>query len=180
MKITEKNWWKFYLGIIFCIGIRLLPFRAPNLEPILGTQMPFTKFFGVWASFLFIFLNIVGYDVITRTLGVWSFFTFGAYAIISVFANLYFRSRESSPVNYLKFAFFSTIFFDLTTGLTVGPILFGQSLMSAFVGQIPFTLLHLAGNLTFAYFLSPIIYKFISKERASVGHPVSVFSLKQI
>ncbi len=181
MKTNKKNWWKFGIGVIFCLVVRLLPFRAPNLEPILATQMPFTKFFGLWASVGFIFLSILSYDLITGTLGAWTMFTLSAYMVLSVFSFMYFKTRESTPANYLKFAFWGTIFFDAATGLTVGPLFFNQSFMGALSGQIPFTLLHLAGNCAFAYFLSPIIYKLIiSDQKNSVERPVSVLGLTQV
>ena len=39
----EKNYLKFFIALIFCLLIRLIPFRAPNVEPILATMMPFSK-----------------------------------------------------------------------------------------------------------------------------------------
>jgi len=45
--------------------------------------------------------------------------------------------------------------------LTIGPLLFGQTFMSAFIGQIPFTFWHLGGNIAFAAILSPLIYDWV-------------------
>jgi hypothetical protein len=51
------------------------------------------------------------------------------------------------------------------TGPTIGPIFFHQSLMGSIIGQIPFTLLHLLGNIIFAILLSPGIDKILIKKK---------------
>jgi hypothetical protein len=38
--------------------------------------------------------------------------------------------------------------------------------MQALIGQIPFTILHLAGNVVFAFFLSPLIYTYLSTNKS--------------
>ena len=58
-----------------------------------------------------------------------------------------------------------TLFFDAATGLTVGPLFFNQTFISALMGQIPFTAFHLLGNIAFAMILSPAIYKFLIKKK---------------
>ena len=68
-------------------------------------------------------------------------------------------------INYVKFAVIGTLFFDAITGLTVGPLFFNQSFMSALIGQIPFTILHLIGNVSFAFVVSPILYTYISTNK---------------
>lgn len=45
----------------------------------------------------------------------------------------------------------------------MGPIFYGQSWISAILGQIPFTLRHLAGNTFFAIVLAPWFYEKIMK-----------------
>jgi hypothetical protein len=65
----------------------------------------------------------------------------------------------------VRFAIVGTLFFDAVTGLTVGPMFFHQSFISTFVEQIPFTALHLLGNVTFAIILSPAIYNFMIKKK---------------
>jgi Cu/Ag efflux pump CusA len=52
------------------------------------------------------------------------------------------------------------------TGPTIGPIFFHQSLMASIIGQIPFTLLHLLGNIIFAILLSPAIDKILIKKKS--------------
>ena len=57
-----------------------------------------------------------------------------------------------------------TLFYDAVTGLTIGPLFFHQSFIVSLVGQIPFTVLHLLGNVSFAIVLSPMIERWLVKE----------------
>lgn len=161
----KKNWLKFTVGIVVCLLVRLIPFRVPNIEPILATQMPFSKAYGPYAGFLFAFLSILLYDLITSTLGVWTFVTIGAYGFLGLSAGVYFKNREAGAWDYVRFAVMGTLFFDIVTGFSVGPLFFDQPLYAAAVGQIPFTILHLIGNVSFAFVLSPAIYNLITKTR---------------
>jgi uncharacterized membrane protein len=144
---------------------RLLPFRAPNIEPILATTMPLGKVYGRFIGFFFALFSILLYDVLTGTLGLQTFFTAGAYGIIALWSVSYFEKHEANKWGYVRFAIFGTLFFDAVTGLSVGPIFFHQSLINTFVGQVPFTALHLVGNVTLAFLLSPTIYYFMIKKK---------------
>ena len=163
MKNFKQNWLKFSLSLILCLLVRLIPVRPPNIEPIFATQMPLAGAYGPYTGFLFGFLSIVFYDLITNTLGVWTFFTSITYGTLGLLAYLYFKKRKPNILNFTTFAVIGTLFFDGVTGLSIGPIFFHQSLWAAFVGQIPFTLWHLLGNVSFALVLSPAIYNFVIK-----------------
>ena len=181
MKNHQENYFAYFFGLIFCILLRLIPFRPPNIEPILTTQMPFAKKYGKWLGFSFGFLSIILYDVLTAKIGLWTLITATAYGSIGLCASMYFKNKENKAWNYAKFAIVATIFYDAVTGLTMGPILFHQSIMSAIIGQIPFTLLHLAGNISFAILLSPLIYKYIiENKKFALPSTELIFNLKQI
>lgn len=165
METYKKNWLKFVLGFVVCLLIRLIPLRPPNIEPILATQMPFSRAYGAYAGFIFAFLSIVIYDLVTGTLGVWTLLTAGVYGVLGFWAFFYFKKHQASALNYARFAVIGTLFFDAVTGLSIGPLFFGQSFSSAFVGQIPFTAMHLLGNVSFALLLSPAIYRFIIENK---------------
>lgn len=166
MNIFKKNYIKFSIGLVSCLFVRLVPFRPPNIEPILATQMPFSKLYGPQFSFLFAFSSIILFDLITKTQGMWSLFTATTYGLLGFFAYYYFlKKTEPTRMNYVAFAIFGTLFFDIVTGLSVGPLFFNQTLLSALYGQIPFTLWHLLGNISFAFILSPAIYKLLIKKR---------------
>ena len=81
-------------------------------------------------------------------------------------AHYFFKHREASVGNFLRFGIVGTIAYDAATGLTIGPIFTGQPFMLALVGQIPFTLLHLAGAIVFATLLSPALYRWVVQNEA--------------
>ncbi len=180
MNNIQKNWFKYIVGFIACLLIRLIPFRPPNIEPILATQMPFAKAYGKIAGFLFAFLSMVLFDIITTQVGMWTFITASAYGLLGLWASIYFKNKNNSSWNYAKFAVMGTLAFDIVTGLSVGPLFFHQPLIEALIGQIPFTALHLLGNVSFAVLLSPLIYKFVIENKKFESESlIAIFNPKQ-
>ena len=164
-KNYKKSYLKFSLALILCLLARLIPVRVPNIEPIFATMMGVGRAYGAVAGFSFAVLSILSYDVITGTLGTQTLFTVIVYGVLGVWSAYYFNKNKENKWSYVRFAIIGTLFFDAFTGLTVGPIFFHQSFLGSLVGQVPFTALHLAGNVLFAFILSPAIYKFLIKKR---------------
>lgn len=142
---------------IFAFRFFLLPLRAPNVEPLMAALMPIGKRAGAVVGFFFVVSSIALYDAVTVGWGSWTLAAAGAYGLVALLAALYFRFAPSTRVHFVGFGVVATLAYDALTGLTVGPIVFHQSFMAAVVGQIPFTLMHLAGTILFALVLSPII-----------------------
>lgn len=165
MKQIKKNYLKYVIGFVLCFLFRFIPFKPPNIEPILTAQMPFARIYGKFAGFSFGFLSIIIFDLFTSGIGMWTFITAITYGFLGLWAISYFKNKKNNALNYAKFAVMGTIVYDIITGLSVGPLFFNQSLMEALVGQIPFTLLHLIGNVSFAIILSPIIYTYTLKNK---------------
>ncbi len=169
MVANEKNNFKFSLKffwvLVLCLLARLIPLRMPNIEPIMATMMPLSRAYGAFIGSSFAFSSILLYDTLTGTLGMQTFFTAGAYGMLGLWATYYFKKRQGNTMDYVTFAILGTLLFDSFTGLTVGPIFFHQSFLGSLVGQIPFTALHLLGNIAFAFILSPAVYKFLIKKR---------------
>ena len=163
----KKNWIKYTLAFVGVILVRMIPFRAPNLEPLMSVVMPFGKVYGGLMSFIFGALSIVIYDSITSGIGVWTLVTAVAYGILGLGAQYYFKNR-SGWKSYASYAVIATIFYDAITGLTIGPLFFHQSFIVSLVGQIPFTALHLLGNVSFAIILSPAIEMWAVKSKESI------------
>lgn len=155
------GWLKFAIGWGAVFLFRLIPFRLPNVEPMLATMMPFSKRYGLLGSFLFGFLGIALFDAVTSGWGIWTLITALAYGALGPAAHLYFKNREASAGNFLRFGIVGTLAYDAVTGLTIGPLFMGQPFMVALAGQVPFTLLHLAGTVVFATFLSPMLYRWV-------------------
>ena len=180
MNTIQKNWFKYVVGFVACLLIRLIPFRPPNIEPILATQMPFSKAYGKIAGFLFAFFSMVLYDILTGKVGMWTFITASAYGLLGLWASIYFKNKNNSSWNYAKFAVMGTLAFDIVTGLSVGPLFFHQPFIEALIGQIPFTALHLLGNVSFAVLLSPLIYKFVIENKKFESESlIAIFNPKQ-
>lgn len=163
---------KFFVVLFLCLMARLIPVRIPNVEPILAATMPISRARGALVGFSFAVLSILLYDILTGTLGVQTLFTFLAYGVLGLWSASYFKTRESTSLNYVRFAIMGTLFYDAVTGLTVGPIFFHQPFFASLVGQIPFTALHLIGNIAFAFILSPAIYNFMIKKRIKEKIPL--------
>jgi hypothetical protein len=82
----------------------------------------------------------------------------------------YFKKFQASVLNFAIFSFFATIIYDLVTGVLFAPM-FGQSMLNTLIMQIPFTALHLAGNIGFALTLSPFLNKWLASSQ--------IFTLKE-
>lgn len=163
----KKNWFKYIIAFISVILFRMIPFRAPNVEPVMSVLMPMGKKYGGVMAFIFGVLSIVIYDSFTSGLGVWTLVTALAYGLVGFGAQIYFKNR-SGWKSYASYAVIATILYDAVTGLTIGPLLFHQSFIVSLIGQIPFTLLHLLGNVSFAIVLSPAIERWLVKEEVKL------------
>lgn len=150
--------------VVFCV--RLIPWRAPNVEGVMATLMPFGKRYGKVQAFVYGALSIALYDEVMGKVGSWTALTAISYGLVGVGAGWFFKAREGSRLNYVKFSIVATILYDAVTGLSVGPLFFHQPFVDAFLGQIPFTLWHLLGNALFAVVVSPLFYKWIVTNRA--------------
>ena len=158
---------KFLLGwaAVFAFRFLLLPFRPPNVEPVLATVMPFSKRYGILGSFLFAFLSIVLYDAVTSGWGSWTWITACTYGAVAIGSYFYFKNREATRFNFVTYGIMGTLVYDAIT-MMAGPVLGHQSFAVALAGQIPFTALHLAGTIAFALTLSPIIYRWVVTNEA--------------
>lgn len=160
------GWLKYVIAWVAVFLIRLIPFRPPNFEPMLSAVMPFGKRYGVVGSFCFGFLGIIAFDAVTSGIGMWTFITAVSYGLLGIGAHFFFKGRKASILNFVGYGIVGTLVYDAVTGLTIGPLLYGQSLASAFVGQIPFTLMHLAGTVTFSIVVSPLLYRWVVRNDA--------------
>ena len=163
----KKNWLKYTIAFFSVLIFRMIPFRTPNVEPIMAVIMPFGKIYGGVMAFVFGFLSIVLFDSMTSGIGVWTLVTALAYGLLGIGAQYYFKNR-SGWKSYASYAVVATIIYDAITGLTIGPLFFHQTFMISLVGQIPFTVLHLLGNVSFAIVLSPVIERWIMKSEVRV------------
>lgn len=157
--IFFKNFFKYIIGLIIVLFFRFIPL-PPNVEPIMSTMMPFSKKWGIYAGLLFTFLAMIVFDLVTKTLGVWSILTIGTYLLITFFAGIYFKNRKKVK-HYVIFAIIGTIFYDLVTGLVFGVLIFNQGVIETLILQIPFTINHLVSNIILSALVSPLLYQWV-------------------
>lgn len=150
------------LSTIACLSVRFFPFHIPNVEPLLPLYMPLEKRFGFFTGSLFVTLTIIPFDIITGHVGLWTLVNVITYSLLSsVFVLLNSSLRKKS---FIGKAIIGTLFFDIITGILVGPFLFQQPFYTAFFGQIPFTIIHLISNIFLGFTLSPLIDHWIVKQ----------------
>ena len=160
MRIQFEHGVKYIIGLVIVVLIRLIP-HPPNIEPIMATLMPLSKRWGWLSGMLFSLVAILGYDVLSGTLGSWSLVTSLTYAALGIAAGIYLKNRTSSARHYVAFAIFGTLFYDAVTGVGMSTLLWHTPFMVALLGQIPFTVNHLLGNIVLAAVLSPALYRLV-------------------
>jgi len=129
----------------------------------MAVVMPFGKAYKGLFVFIFGASSIILFDLVTSGFGMWTAITALTYGLVGYGSSFYFKNR-SGWKNYALYAIIATILYDAVTGLTMGPLFFGMPFMVALVGQVPFTALHLLGNVSFAIVLSPVIEKWVLAE----------------
>ncbi len=143
-----------------------VPIRPPNIEPVFATLMPVSKYYGPFVAFLFGSLSIVVYDFTLGMVGGWTWTAAIAYGLVGLGSWAYFKNRKG-VIHYVIYAVIGTLIYDAITGVIVGPIFLGQTFREAFVGQIPFTINHLIGNVLLSLVLSPLVDYLLAKYQPS-------------
>jgi len=157
---------KYFLGILFCNALRFLRF-IPNNDPIMGFMLPFSRQGKWWQGALFALLAMVSFDFITMKVGLWTLVTALTYAGLGVmFHFAYKRIGKVKLKHYLGSGVAGVLIFDFVTGVLFGPAMFGMSFLQAFVGQIPFTAMHLLTVTFFILLLTPLL------DRTIVSNPL--------
>ena len=152
---------KYLAGFAGTMIFRLFSpfFGMWNVSPLMSTEIAGSKAYGPWVGGLYGALSIVLLDIIVGRAGTWTIVTGLTYGAVGVWAAYFMKSRSASARNFVLASIVGTLFFDLITGVLMGPIFYSQPWMSAIVGQIPFTLRHLVGNVAFASMFAPWFYR---------------------
>ncbi len=156
------------LGFIGAMLYRFIPFRPPNVEPLMSVMMPFSKKAGKLELFGFAFLSILIYDFFTAGIGMYTLTAGICYGILGIWSGIYFTNKKFSLTNYVLCSSIGIIFYDVATGVVLGPLIGGGSFYIALMGQIPFTALHLMGGAIFALTVSPFLTKILAKSEVNV------------
>lgn len=154
---------KFALGGLLTLLFRLVSpvLGLPNVSPLMATELAGAKAYGPWIAGLYGALSMIMLDIIMGAIGPWTIYTAAASAVVGVAGGYMLKGRPNRTRDYVALSIAGTLFFDITTGVLVAP-LHGTSLGMALLGQIPFTMYHLGGNVFFALF-APIFFEKIMK-----------------
>jgi len=148
---------KYFLSILFCNAFRLLRF-VPNNDPIMGCMLPFARQDKWWTAGLFSFLTMVSFDLITGMIGDWTLITAVTYGGLGIlFHQLYKNKKKINLRTYLASGVLGVLIFDFITGPIMYSWMFQMPFETALIGQIPFTLLHLASVSIFIVILVPFL-----------------------
>jgi uncharacterized membrane protein len=154
---------KYVAGFVVTLVVRLVtPLLGwSNISPLMATQLAGSKAYGPIIGGLYGVLSMVLLDLLVGKVGSWTILTAISYGVVGIAGGYFLRNRAGSARNFVIVSVVGTLFFDLVTGVLAGPILFQQPFVTALVGQIPFTIRHLVGNVFFATVLAPWFYRAI-------------------
>lgn len=158
--MKTDNLLKYLTGLITVIALRIIP-HPPNIEALTSTIMPFGKRWGMLAGMLFGAIAVLSFDLITATLGPWTIMTLSMYTLMGAASGFFLKNRENKIKDYVVFAVIATIVYDAVTGIGTGVLFFNQPFIATAIAQVPFTLMHLGGNIVFAFVISPLLYNWV-------------------
>ena len=133
----------------------------PNNDPIMAVMLPCAKR-GRAAAFAFPLVAMVLFDILSRKVGIWTAVTAGTYGLLGLglsfaYSTLGKRGRRIGPATFLVSGVVGVLVFDFITGPILSSAMFRMSFAQAFVGQIPFTLKHLASVSAYTIVVSPVL-----------------------
>ncbi len=150
------------LGISLGVSTALRWVRLfPNNDPIMAVMLPCAKR-GRAAAFAFPIVAMVLFDILSRKVGIWTAVTAGTYGLLGLgfsfaYSALGKRGRRIGAATFLVSGVVGVLVFDFITGPILSSAMFRMSFAQAFVGQIPFTLKHLASVSVYALVVSPVL-----------------------
>jgi hypothetical protein len=133
----------------------------PNNDPIMAVMLPCAKR-GRVAAVAFPVVAMVLFDILSRRVGIWTAVTAGTYGLLGLgfsfaYSALGKRGRRIGPATFLVSGVVGVLVFDFITGPILSSAMFRMSFAQAFVGQIPFTLKHLASVSAYTVVVSPML-----------------------
>ncbi len=154
---------KIILSLLVCLGLRFVPFRPPNVEPVLAFTLPIAGISSVWTTGFFAAINILLFDILSGSVGSWTAVAAISYGLVGVTAGLYSRTKRTL-VSQLGFTVLATLAYDFVTGVVASSLLFDLSFAESFRGQIPFTMNHLIGNIVLVAAVLPLLNAWFAYE----------------
>ncbi|MAG22455.1 MAG: hypothetical protein CL943_04105 [Candidatus Diapherotrites archaeon] len=151
-------------GLVFCNFYRLLRI-FPNNDPILGFALPFGKRDKPWQAALFAALAMVSFDFITGMIGMWTIGTALSYGLITLLFGYYFKGQKTVGLKkYAGSSIVAVLLFDFLTGPVMSSALFRIPFEIAFLGQIPFTMMHLGSAVPLTIMIVTVVDPALRKQ----------------
>jgi hypothetical protein len=102
------------------------------------------------------------FDCLSARVGVWTAVTAGTYGLLgwgfsALYRRLINRGCTIGPLVYLVSGVGGVLAFDFVTGPVMSSIAFGLTFGQAVIGQVPFTIWHLASVSAYALIVSPLV-----------------------
>jgi hypothetical protein len=166
------------LGISLGVSTALRWVRLfPNNDPIMAVMLPCAKR-GRAAAFAFPVVAMVLFDILSRKVGIWTAVTAGTYGLLGLgfsfaYSALGKRGRRIGPATFLVSGIVGVLVFDFITGPILSSAMFRMSFAQAFVGQVPFTLKHLASVSAYTLVVSPALdwlLRQVERAEAAIEH----------
>jgi hypothetical protein len=166
------------LGVSLGVSTALRWVRLfPNNDPIMAVMLPCAKR-GRAAAFAFPMVAMVLFDILSRKVGIWTAVTAGTYGLLGlgfsfVYSALGKRGRRIGPATFVVSGVVGVLVFDFITGPILSSAMFRMSFAQAFVGQIPFTLKHLASVSAYTLVVSPSldwVLRQVERAEAAIEH----------
>lgn len=165
-------WIKCILGWLICFAIILVPlqpysifiggFPLGDAHPMIAILMPFAEKLGVLGSAIYTLIYSISFFAIWRPdLPNWIFVQGFAYAVVLALAALLLKKNKVKILGYVLYAFIGSILFDIIYRVPVGPLQYGQPILSALKEQMPYTFMRAIINTIYALILSFPIYRWI-------------------
>ena len=111
---------------------------------------------------MFAFVTMVSFDVITGWLGIWTLVTATTYAGLSILFYFAFQKLKKVKLrHYLLSGVWGVLIFDFITGPIMSSMLWNMSFEMSLLGQIPFTIFHLATVTGFVLVLTPLLDRIV-------------------
>jgi len=148
---------KCLASLVFCNLYRFLRV-FPNNDPVMGFALPLARRGKWWHALLFPVIAMVSFDIITMRLGIWTAGTALVYGLVGLLFFKYFKNKKKVGLKtYAGGSVLGVLIFDFFTGPVMSSFIFGMPFAAAFIGQIPFTAMHLASATAFTLLLAPVL-----------------------
>jgi hypothetical protein len=147
---------KYFIAGTFATLIRLIRL-FPNNDPIMSSTLPFARQDKWWKSFIYVISVMFIFDIITNKIGLWTIVTSLTYGMLILFSSLYLKNTKISLFKYISTSAIIVLIYDLITGPIMSHFIFNMTLLESLIGQIPFTLYHLASGIGYTLLFAPVL-----------------------